>query len=461
MTRPDIPKEILRNAILTSIPEVPAQFDNVDWKFVYVPERHIRALEPDVMLVSGIRGAGKTFWWHLLQTDIYREQLLSKKTSISVGFGQGSCAAWPDRDELQHLLSRGHKTRLIWKAVVLKHVAPQATPFVDWNQFVSWVVDNPSPAAACLREFDDAQTAKNQSHLVLFDALDRTADTRDSQEELLSGLLQLVLELRSFKSLRAKVFARPDMLDAPEVKSFPDASKIVASGVRLEWRTVDLFGLLYQYLGNADSESSADGFRNLVNFYCPDSRNDDSSIWLVPRPLRGDEDLQREVFEAIAGPYMGTNRRKGLTYKWIPNHLSDAIDSVSPRSFLAAIRRAAEESTKHDYALHWKGIQDGVRHASSIRVDEIQEDLPWAHEAMTLLRDLAVPCPRVKIIAAWKKGKLFNKGLPGFPGDNDDAMRELREMGILKELPDGRINIPDIYRLGFGLRRKGGFTPRR
>ncbi|MBN2527180.1 MAG: hypothetical protein JXR76_12370 [Deltaproteobacteria bacterium] len=457
---PRISRDLLLKAIQESIPPVPAQFDDVDWKFVYIPDRHTRALEPDVMLVSGIRGAGKTFWWHLLQRDEYRKILLPN-ASVSVGFGQGSSAAWPDQDELQRLLEKKRKPRLIWKAVILRQITPQAVEFVNWDQFVDWVVENPSAVASHFREFDDEKRRSNESHIVLFDALERTADKRTDREALLSGLLQIVLELRSFKALRAKVYARPDMLDAPEVKSFPDASKVLASVAKLEWRTVDLYGLLFRYLGNANDDSAANAFRQLVKNNVSGSDADNHGGWEVPHGLRGDESLQRAVFEAIAGPYMGTNRRKGLTYTWVPNHLSDAIEAVSPRSFLAAIRKAADESTSHDFALHWKGIQEGVRYASGIRVDEIQEDLSWAHEAMTLLKDLVVPCPREKIISAWKQGGLLEKTLIGLPEDTENAMRELRQVGIFKELSDGRINIPDIYRLGFGLRRKGGFIPRR
>ena len=173
------------------------------------------------------------------------------------------------------------------------------------------------------------------------------------------------------------------------------------------------------------------------------------------------EKRQQEVFDEIAGPYMGSNARRGRTYTWVPNHLADGLDAVSPRSFLAAIRKAAEEPIKHDYALHWSGLHEGVRHASTIRADEIEEDIPWAHEAMSVLKDLLVPCTRAALLRAWKGATLLEKGIDGLPADYGDVLEELRRTGILKVLPDQRINIPDVYRLGFGLRRKGGFAPRR
>ena len=34
---------------------------------VYLPRSHLKALNLDALLVTGMRGAGKTFWWSALQ----------------------------------------------------------------------------------------------------------------------------------------------------------------------------------------------------------------------------------------------------------------------------------------------------------------------------------------------------------------------------------------------------------
>ncbi len=451
--------ELLRSAILNSVPEVPAAFDDVPTKYLYVPSRHVRALDPNGMLVTGIRGAGKSFWWFALQEPAIREAVVRPGIDVSLGFGQGHNSSWPDRDELEQLLALKKKPRLIWKAVVLRQIAPDAAAFGGWAERVDWVEANPSSVARELREFDARLSQQQRMHVVLFDALDRTADSREDQERLLSGLLQLVLELRSFHALRAKVFARPDMLEGSTVKAFPDASKVLASAVKLEWSTLDLFGLLFQYLGNGDDADAAMAFRRFAERAEP--REPWPGLWVVPSALREDSARQKSVFDAIAGPYMGTNARRGMTYTWVPNHLCDALDTVSPRSFLAAIGGAAQVPSEHKFALHWKGLHEGVRHASRIRVEEIQEDLPWAHQAMGMLENLVVPCTRAQVFSAWRKGRLFEGASSPLPPDPEGVMEELKRTGILKVLADGRINIPDVYRLGFGLRRKGGFAPRR
>ena len=40
-------------------------------------------------------------------------------------------------------------------------------------------------------------------------------------------------------------------------------------------------------------------------------------------------------------------------------------------------------------------------------------------------------------------------------------IQDLTDLGILQPLPDGRLQMPDVYRVAFGLGRKGGVKPLR
>ena len=62
----DFPKKI-RKVILSALPEHTAMSgEKPKTAHIYIPERHAKALRPDNMLVEGIRGAGKSFWWSAL-----------------------------------------------------------------------------------------------------------------------------------------------------------------------------------------------------------------------------------------------------------------------------------------------------------------------------------------------------------------------------------------------------------
>src|SRR5262249_14404588 len=152
----------------------------------------------------------------------------------------------------------------------------------------------------------------------------------------------------------------------------------------------NLYGLFFHQLGNAES-AHASTFRSATGAWRP--AEDDRS--LLPTDLKGDQDVQREVFTGIAGQWMGANHRTGHTYTTLPNHIMDAIGQTSPRSFLRALNSANDETrgrfAGHKFALHWDGIKRGVQTASRTRVAEVAEDLPWVQTAMTPLAGQQVP----------------------------------------------------------------------
>jgi hypothetical protein len=188
----------------------------------------------------------------------------------------------------------------------------------------------------------------------------------------------------------------------------------------------------------------------------------------------GDQETQQTIFTDIAGHWMGANHRKGHTYTWLPNHLVDGIGQTSPRSFLQALRTANEETRDkfagHPYALHWDGIRRGVQAASVTRVAEVNEDLPWVPTAMKPLAGLQVPIDREAVISRWEESNLAAQLFmvtnvsdesqvrtgPRNILDPDAIIKELVEIGIITRRSTGRLDLPDVYRIAFGLGRRGG-----
>ncbi|TMQ14763.1 MAG: hypothetical protein E6J90_26345 [Deltaproteobacteria bacterium] len=454
----------LRTAILTSVPADPFQTTAPEPRFVYVPRTHVRALDPDNMLVVGARGTGKSFWWQALLSDAARATLQIPSMSrgkLQVGAGWSENTE-PDKDTLAGLRRAGADPRQIWRAVLLAQFDSGVDSMDSWKDRVDWVANHPEAVAKLIRSYDDAADADDTRHLLLFDALDRTADEWTERRALLKGLLQLVLDLRSTKAIRAKVFVRPDMIQDPEVLAFVDSSKVVGSRIELTWPRHELYGLLWQYMGNAFQGAAT--FRRRHSGW----KKDETGLFRMPDTLRTNEQVQRDVFAEIAGKAMGTNERRGLPFTWIPTHLADASSIVTPRSFLAALRTAADE-TNHDseLALDWRSIHSGVRRASEIRVIELGEDFPWTKPAMAALEGLNVPCSRKDLVSRWTANSVMER-LDGLPtGDrNKNAtlgqqglLNDLVEVGVLEVRSDGRYNIPDVYRVGFGLKRRGGVRP--
>lgn len=452
--------------------------------FTYVPPTHARALDFEVTLVEGMRGAGKSFWWSRLASDAHRsfihagfpEAKLPDKVEIRQGFGTGSLSAqYPDAEQLIDLVDT-YRPRSIWRAVLAFHAGFDGdfAKLSTWTQRVKWVQANAETYALELAAADQRLEKKSTKLLVLFDALDRLADEWQHIRPLAKGLLQVALDMRSTRSIRCKVYLRPDMLEDDEIVSFPDFAKLNAAKVSLRWQRADLYALLYQCLGNASI--GAEAFKRLAGeFLGGKSLKSTQAFWVLPTPLRIDEDLQERVFERLAGKAMGSSTKRGKPYTWLVNHLQDGREQVSPRSFFAALNTAANlAGGDDDLPITYRGIQRGVQEASTIRVDEIKEDYPWVTVLMApLYGNLTVPCTFGDLAAIWKKDDTMaqlqswvrrqGKAAKLPPQHQEQGPQgiviDLEGLGILNQMEGKRIQMPDVYRVAFGLGRRGGVKP--
>lgn len=474
-------KEI-RELVKDALPEDTAVFGQTpDLKNTFTPAGHARALHPDAMLVVGIRGAGKSFWWAVLQNAEHRRMVahvmpksgIKEETIISAGFGERpSPDDYPGKDTLVQLCGR-FDPRQVWRSIVLRKITKSASigislPEGNWPDAVKWVREHPEEVERTLYQVDQGLEKMDVHHLVLFDALDRTADDWPTMLKIIRGLLRVILEFRSYRRIRLKAFVRPDHLEDTKTADFPDASKVLSLKVDLRWPRNDLYGLLWQYLANepGKGELFRDGCHKILGL----SWSRYEGVWTVPMKMRIEEEDQRKVFHALTGPWMGRDRRRGFPYTWLPNHLGDAGGQVSPRSFLAAIRYAAADNPRSEYAyaIYYESIKRGVQEASRIRVREMQEDYPWVDILMKPLSGLTVPCRFEEITRRWEENRILdslNKDIaseavklpPAHLGEGPEGVRnDLEVLGVFERMIDDRVNMPDVYRVGYGLGRKGG-----
>lgn len=451
--------------------------------FTYVPPTHARALDLDATLIEGIRGAGKSFWFSLLASpkhlsfvrSSFPEARLPQGVKVAQGFGMGlSITQAPDAETLAHLMEQKFRERSIWRAVLAHHIGVGGgfAQLKSWTDRVLWVQQNPEGYAHEIEQADQRLSSQGETLLVLFDALDRMADDWQHINRLAKGLLQVALDMRSTRAIRCKVFVRPDLLQDASVTSFADYSKLLATKASLVWHRADLYALLYQCLGNAPV--SHKHFAGWVGRSRATTTNGGSN-WAVPSDLRQDEDRQEALFERLAGKAMGSSIKRGKPYTWLVNHLQDGLNQVSPRSFLAALGKAATE-TPDDYQLplDYRGIQRGVQEASQIRVQEITEDYPWVKQVMEPLRgNLTVPCLSSDIERVWKSEQtlvqmeaLLNRGKATvkLPPQNlgmgpAGILIDLEALGMVQRMDGKRIQMPDVFRVAFGFGRRGGVTP--
>jgi hypothetical protein len=475
---------------LTDLPDVMA-WENLtppDTAQIYIPQAHPKALSPEVSVVVGMRGAGKSFWTAVLASDEHRKYVaeVAKLTGfdaqiVRVGFAQdASSEDFPSKRLLEVMVKDNYAPAAIWRAVLLRHAlaaSRQPLPFGnDMAEAIAWVSNNEMGAEKLLAQCDRSLVEQNTRLLILFDALEHLGSDWASVRAHLSAILQLCLECRSRRAIRLKTFLRPDMDDDPEIWRFADSSKLQHSALELRWRSNDLYGLVLLHLAN--SRSVGNDFREMLRqrFLC--QWKPIANAYSIPSDVAASEEYLRILIESLAGPWVGREARRGYTYTWIPSHLADAAGRVSPRSVLLAFKRAAEWTeefqSKYRLALHYEGIKHGVAEASKIRIREIKEDYPWVEPLLEAARGITVPCSPGEIIKLWQGQPLSDVRLAGklpprrFSTDPyrknqaETLIDDLVELAVIyRTAENNRVNIPDIFRVGFGIKRMGGVKPPR
>ena len=230
---------------------------------------------------------------------------------------------------------------LIWRAVLLRRLGPlinRKIP-VGFKELVSWIRANPDEQLEIFRDADKFLTGNGRRVLFVFDQLDQLATDWNRIIVLTQGLLKTALAMKSYRSIKIKLFMRPDQAENKQLFHFPDASKILGGRCVLTWRTIDLYGLLFfEILRLQDGQKA---FEKI----CADKVVAISPMHhrlSIPEELVGDAEKQGQVFDSIAGSQMGLGSKRGRPYTWIPAHLADGRGEISPRTFLHVIKAAAE-----------------------------------------------------------------------------------------------------------------------
>lgn len=466
---------------------------------IFFPSAHIRALALDRPLVVGMRGAGKSFWSEVL-TDTSLRLTVTKFVKgydklVHVGairWDQGSAFStrYPDSATLTSSLQEGLEPRLLWLTLILhelRGVCVQRNILLQlpdvsqgWGCILAWAKHNPHNIRQAFQLLNDTLIRDGQVVLVVMDALDRMAAQLAQSVDCLRGLLQLLLDARQLKGLRFKVFLREDMTHMPSVLSFPDASKLINEAVYLAWTRENIYALHWHKLAQESPILQA-----LIEQHFGPSEAVAVGYW-HPKLVQSvpQESFLTALLSLLAPTYMGSGSTKGYVYSWWYKHLADGKNRVSPRTFAASLRTALVESSKPNasYVLTPAGIKHGVRVASEERVKELKEDYFWINTALAAFNDRLTPAPVQEIYGVWNGIGL--EGIPTprlireqcqekrvfVPWDESDRLTSLSQklrdtlvqLGVLiLRDEDTRLDMPDIYRLGYRIRKRGGVSPRR
>jgi hypothetical protein len=170
----------------------------------------------------------------------------------------------------------------------------------------------------------------------------------------------------------------------------------------------------------------------------------------------------RMLIETMVGPYMGKNPRKGASYEWVTNHLQDTQGRAAPRSFLQLMAFAAGRASEHPgrsyddtrRIIKPSDLHHALLKASKERLEELFEEDPWLERLRPALSGGEVPMTEDRFVELVEHVRWSVENLPST--DPRELVEYLIRRGVLERRTDGRLNVPDIYLHGFGLKRRGG-----
>ncbi|MBC1276928.1 hypothetical protein GNF10_13355 [Nostoc sp. UCD121] len=465
--------------------------DNED-KFLknFLPIADYRlVLEPNTLLILGGRGVGKTELFRLLAIPLGRESLVESlgvrslptlsKTTWIAGFGRSRKAEkrfpTPESVERQMDKATNIEWRSFWIGLILGGLLQQEDfKFKDFlieqieteianilrddlSRISIWqpiVNQNLEKLNSVLDKLDQKLMEADDWLFVTYDELDRLVASYTALASPIRELLALWLDRwRRWDRIRPKIFLRTDLF-REDFLSFPDASKLQAHQIRLEWKHSWLYQLLVKRLANSDTEMT-EYLQNIPDLII---ENKTGLGWTATL----NEKLFEELIETMIGKYMGANAKKGITYRWIPNHLQDAGGRIAPRSFLKLFALAAQSRIQqhspveqNTLLLQPSDLQGALMNTSDDRIRELQEEYPWLESLKTSLINLIAPMQKEIFLDAIKSTIWSPEKQP--PVTNPEGILQyLLQLGIVESRSDGRINMPEIYLYGFKVKRKGG-----
>lgn len=452
-----------------------------------VPE-HVRALEPDVVLIVGDRGAGKTQLVRALEQDDVRSALVRRIPTLRVPPGSVTwVAGWPLRE-------RGPDT-VAWRTFAVAAARPRDDLFAAWYACLVRALHEhlPSPeraplerllatpapdieaavqawrgaamaATAALDALDVQLLREDRWLFVSYDELDTVVlDDWDALGKVIRGLVSLwAAYARRWRRLRPKVFLRSDFYKHHRDIAGADVAKLAANRVELQWNEKNLYGALVKHLVNkpGTGEALRDFFKHVVPW------DEDPTLGYVPRLTRADD--AKPFVQRLVAEYMGANSKKGETFTWLIDHLRDGNGRALPRSLVWLIEFAAERERDEPRAtgahlLHHVCVRNALDRVSKEYVQHAQtHEFPWLKGLASRLQgDRKVPWTRRELLRllsvefdqTW--GPDTRQVRP--PGqDPEEVIEGLMELGVLRARPDASFDVPDLYLVGLGLTRRGG-----
>lgn len=312
-----------------------------------------------------------------------------------------------------------------------------------------------------LSDLDILLKERDLKVFLTYDELDRICTNYTDLFSFVRSLLNFwFIHNSRLTNLKSKIFLRNDLYNAKALQ-FVDASKMRAYHLELRWDSASLYRMLVKRMANSGEPLVLAYLNDIQGLLQPEKHE---KVGYLPEDS---EEAFRALTEKMIGQYMGKTPKRGNSYSWVPNHIQDANGELAPRPFLKCFSFAADELLKHRGEVEVlekqrlfspTRLQGALTKVSEDRVRELtDEEYHWLRDLIERLRGKTMLMDKREFLQY-----LNPKCWPGdeqdeVPGENGlEVLSTLVSLGIVMETPGERINVPEIYLYGFGLKRRGG-----
>lgn len=449
---------------------------------------HARAFEPEVALVVGERGTGKSALFHAVfgsslmaalarQTGSLRLAKLAEETvewvpayprrsespdaaGLRTFFGGPSPGASRGEDLWRGYLFFALRDHLAGSREALSSLLSCAT--ADPTGVHDALLALGSRPVAILDDLDRRLRDEGRFLFLGYDELDTLGGTDSAvMSRAIQGLIAFWASYaRRWTRIRPKIFIRTDLFRRHAGLGGSDLAKLAANRAELTWSDRNLYAMLLKRIANTSERLREFATGGRVAFGEPDP-----DLGFVP-DLKTAEDAKPFVERAV-GEFMGAGSRKGQSFRWLLDHVRDGKDRASPRALVRLVEQAAMKERHKPRAeppqlLHPTSLRIALEDVSSDQVRQaMNNEWPWLAGVHARLREQRVPRPRREIerllSTGWEEswgGSLVSVRPP--VEDARELVDYLVDLGVLRERPNDRVDAPDLFLFGLELRRKGG-----
>lgn len=459
---------------------------------LYPVAEHLRALDPNVVLVVGPRGSGKSelfsafFKYEAVGGLISRQVSNTGRLRIRPGSAKWRASfpaetRMPDTPALAQHVSSDEMAKTVWYLMLVRRLAdeiddgskeglrPLTTPMAaDLGAVLKAYRDLAVSPTAALDLLDKRLQHEDRWLFIGYDELDTLGGFDwELMVRLVRGLVAFWSDYsRRWRRIRAKIFLRSDLFRRHAGMGTADFAKLAANRAELNWSDTDILGMLVKRIANTSPRLADYCSRARVSF------DEDDALGLLPRIERPENAYP--LLERFVGEYMGVGRKKGYVRNWVLDHLRDGNAQLSPRTlvrlFEAAARKDAHNRTlTPPRLLHPTALREALDDVSQDHVTQaVTSEWKWLHGVRERLRpQRLVPWSRAEVVSLLKRswrGRWVSGEDNGVrpPAERPEQIVDyLVELGVFRTRGDGRIDVPDLYLYGLQLRRKGGVSRRR